>query len=243
MICPFCNIFCDDVDECNDVCKIGYTGFSSNFDVEFEKVVRALNSCKNPLFCFSSLDVLKLAEERGFSICKPYATCKLEDLKNRDLICYNYNPVVENPRLLSMFFRIGMNKLVVVGNNETSKIADLKVDSLEEAVENVDKAVVLAKAVLDESYVSDLIDFCKDFGVDLIFTSFIPKEFDFDFVLTSQNVEFDNKLTFGVFGDVKCFDVGRVLRMDGVELEVDANVPSTYEILRNVTPTDFYRIS
>jgi hypothetical protein len=232
MICPFCNIFCDDVDECNDVCKIGYTGFSSNFRVDVERIIRALNSCKNPLFCFSSLDVLKLAKERGYIICKPYATCKLEDLKNRDVICYNYNPVVENPRLLAKFFRIGMNKLVVVGDNETAKIADFKVNSLEEAVENVDKAVVLAKVVLDESYVNGLIDSCKDFGVDLIFTSFIPEEFDFDFVLTSQNVEFDNKLTFGVFGDVKCFDVGRVLRMDGIELNVDMKVTSTYEIIK-----------
>jgi hypothetical protein len=232
MICPFCNIFCDDVDECNDVCKMGSDGFSFNFEINVEEIIKALDSCKNPLFCFSSLDVMKLAKEKGYITCKPYATCRLEDLRNRDVICYNYNPVIENPRLLAKFFRIGMNKLIVVGDNETAKIANLKTDSLEEAVENVDKAVVLAKTVLDENYIKGLIDSCKDFGVDLIFTSFIPEEFDFDFVLTSQNVEFDNKLTFGVFGDVKCFDVGRVLRMDGVELKVAVDVPSTYDVLK-----------
>ncbi len=231
MICPFCNIFCEDVDEFRDVCRMGYRGFTSEFKVDTEKVVRALRDCENPLFCFSSLDVIDLAKKMGYNTCKPYATCKLDDLKGRNVVCYNYDPTVENPRLLSRFFRIGMDKLVYVG--KSSKIA-LEFESLEEAIEKVEDAVVLSKVILEEEYLENVLDVCKDFGVDLIFTSFIPKDFDFDLVLTSQSVEFKRVLRFGLDGDVKCFDVGRVLRMDGVEMEVKAEVPSTYDLFKEI---------
>ena len=232
MICPFCNVFCDDVDEFNDVCSLGYEGFHSKFECEIEKFVKALKDCRNPLFCISSVDAIEFLKREGFQVCKPYATCRLEDIKGRDLICYGYDPIKENPRLLTRFFRVGMNELVAVGV-EIEKLAT-NFDNLESALEEVDNPVVIAKTVLKEDYLNGLIDYCRDRGVDLIFNAFIPEDFDFDVVFTSQSLDFERKVTFGVRGDLKCFEVGRVLRMDGVEVYVDLNLPSVKDCLHSI---------